>query len=117
VRPAAELNTLIELPQPATTNPCTAITPPITYSLYLPLQRATFASVAPLLLDKVVVAVPLNIGFATIQRNTTEVPGALVANLVLISVIPGIDQWVCNGLHLLMAGDVDGAISIVVIIR
>jgi len=74
-------------------------------SLFLrPAQDAATAGVVPFLLYE--------IGIAVKGDGATEVPGALIADLVPLGVEPGCDEWISSSLHLLMRCYIDGAIGI-----
>src|SRR2546421_6871507 len=62
-------------------------------------------------------AIPLFVGLATVKGERSKVPGALVADFITTSIIPGIKVPIGDSLHVLMAGYADRAIRIDVVIR
>src|SRR5947209_75053 len=78
-------------------------------------QDASTLGVVPFLLHNVRVAIPGNIG--TVGASGTEVPDTLIADFLAARVIPGIDERVCCCLHLLVGGNIDCAIGIMIAIR
>ena len=70
--------------------------------------------VIPFSLDDIAVSIPYHVGPSIV--GPTEVPGALIANLVAARVIPGTQQRVGGGFHLFMGGDADRAIGIEIVV-
>src|SRR5579883_220512 len=83
-----------------------------------PLQDTTIHFVIELLLHDIEVAVELDIGFITVERHRAEHPGTLVANLGTAAIRPGaIGFGISDGFHLLVAGNIDRAIGVNVVVR
>lgn len=76
-------------------------------------QSATTDGIVPFLLDDVGIAIPINIG--AIWIDVAEVPGALVTVFLSTRVAPGVEQWIGSGLHLLVRGDIDGQVGVVIV--
>ena len=57
--------------------------------------------------------IPGNIATRRVER--TKDPGALVANFVARGIVPGVQQGIRGSLHLLVGGDIDSLVGIIVV--
>ena len=58
---------------------------------------------------------PIPGNIATRRVEWAKEPGALVANFVARGIVPGVQQRIRGSLHLLVRGDIDSLISIIVV--